>query len=142
MKITLSINSKHSMKVAYSELADLLGFFNDNPCSADFYNVLASHSASRVRVEIAAKTCLPVATLEKLAIDPSVEVVQRVACNETALKAFGVELFKTMIDRDVSVALELARWLDSMKPSVRKAVKAELMKHEDPDVRDALQVEE
>ncbi len=143
MKITLSVDSKHSMEVAYSELADFLSFFNDDPSSADFYNVLASHPASQMRVAVAEKTCLPVATLEKLATDPSIEVVQKVAGNETALKAFGAELFKTMIGRDVSVALDLARHgLDSMKPSVRKAVTAVLMRHEDPDVRDALQVEE
>lgn len=140
MKITLSIDSKHSMEVTCSELVDFLGFFNDNSSSADFYNVLASHPASRVRAAVAEKTCLPVATLEKLAVDPSIEVVQKVACNETALMAFGAELFKTMIERDVIVALELAsNGLDSIKPSVRKAVTEMLMRYEDPDVLDALQ---
>ena len=142
MKITLSVDSKHSMEVAYSELADILSFFNDNPSGADFYNVLACHPSGQMRVAVAGKACLPVATLEKLAADPSIEVVQKVAGNETALKALNAEQFKTMIGRDVSVALELARWLDSMKPSVRKAVKAELMKHEDPDVRGAISHDE
>lgn len=143
MKITLSIDSKHSMEVPDSELADFLGFFaGDNPSGTNFYSELAKHPSSRMRAEVAGKTCLPVAVLKKLAVDPSIEVVQRIARNETALQAFDAELFKAMIRRDVSVALEVVHGLDSMKPSVRKAVKAVLMEHQDPSVRKAVQDDE
>ena len=129
MKITLSINSEHSIEVANSELAYFLFFSNDNPSRADFYNELASHPASQIRAEVASKTCLPVTTLEKLANDHSIEVVKKVACNETALKLFKAETLKSMLDRDASIAFDLAqRHLHSMKPAVRELVEAELMK--------------
>ena len=139
MKITVSIDSKQSIEIGYAELSEVLFSLSDNPSSADFFNRLASHPVSEIRAIAADKTCLSVATLERLANDPSIDVVQRVAHNDTALKSFKADTFKTMIGRDVSIALDLARYYHSaMRPSVSKAVKAELLKHEDPSVRNAL----
>ena len=82
---------------------------------------------------------MPVSVLEKLALDPSIEVVQRVSSNSTALKSFSAELFKSMISRDVSIALELAQsLLDILDPIARDVIKRQLINHEDPSVRDAL----
>ena len=139
MNLTLSINQKSSIEVGYEELADFISFFNDAPSSAEFYASLAAHPASRIRSAIASKTCLSVSVLEKLALDPSIEVVQRVSSNSTALKSFSAELFKSMISRDVSIALELAQCLlDVLDPIARDVIKRQLINHEDPSVRDAL----
>lgn len=143
MQITLAINQKHSMDIGYSELADFIGLFNDNPSSAGFYSELSTHPASQIRAEVAAKTCLPLATLEKLATDASIEVVLKVAGNKTAMQSFDTDKILCMIRRDVSVALEIARYqLPYMNPFVSEAVIEELRQHDDPNVRDALNVED
>lgn len=142
MKITLAIDQQHSMEIGYSELADFIGFFNDNPSSADFYNHLSTHPASQIRAEVAGKTCLPLATLEKLAADASIEVVMKVAGNKTAMKSFDTEQILNMIRRDVSVALEIARYqLPYIQPFICEEVMEELSNHQDPNVRDAIKYE-
>lgn len=143
MKITLAINQRHSMELNDSELADLIGFFNDNPSSSDFYNELSTHPASQIRAEVAGKTCLPLATLEKLAADSSIEVVMKVAGNKAAMKSFNAEKILDMARRDVSIALEIARYqMPFIQPFISQEVIEELLQHSDPAVRDAFNIDE
>jgi hypothetical protein len=143
MKFTLAINQTCSMEIAYSELADFIGFFNDNRSSSDFYDALSEHPASRIRAEVATKTCLPITTLERLSEDASLEVVQKVASNQAAMKAFRFEVVQKMIRRDVSIALEVARYqMPYLNEWVRELVEEELLEHRDPDVREALKIED
>ena len=142
MKITLAIDQQHSMEIGYSELADFIGFFNDNSSSADFYNYLSTHPASQIRAEVAGKKCLPLATLEKLAADASIEVVMKVAGNNTAMKSFDADQILNMIRRDVSVALEIARYqLPYIQPFICEEVMEELSNHQDPNVWNAIKYE-
>lgn len=142
MKFILSVDQKASMELSYTEVADFLSFFNDNRESATFYEALAEHPSSQIRAEVAAKTCLSIETLEKLAMDKSIEVVQRVASNKRAMSEFDDELLVKMIERDVSIALEIARYqLIHIQPFVQEIIADILTAHEDPLVREALQYE-
>lgn len=67
----------------------------------------------------------------------------RVAGNKTAMQSFDTDRILDMIRRDVSVALEIARYqLPYMNPFVSEVVIEELRQHDDPNVRDALNVED
>ena len=135
IKFTLAINQNISMELEYSEVVDFIGFFNNKPSSVDFYNELSTHPASQVRSEIAGKTCLPLETFERLANDASIEVALKVAGNKTAMQTFSAEQIVNMIRRDVSVALEIARYqLPFIKLTEFEAVISELTVHDDPIV--------
>jgi len=136
MKITLSVNSKQFIEVGHSDLASFVNFMNDEPCHSAFLSALVSHPASEVRCAVAGKSCLPVESLAKLARDSSINVVRQVANNEIALNLFDQSLIQTMIDRDVSVASDLADNLNMVCEEKLDGIIYSLMHHADPQVVD------
>ncbi|MDP2762036.1 MAG: hypothetical protein Q8O64_16845 [Sideroxyarcus sp.] len=138
MKITLSIDSKESIEIERYVLARFIDFMDDDAPLSKFFSVLASHPASEVRCAVASKSCLPIDLLEKMAHDESVEVVQEVACNETALNCFDQHQLQAMIDRDVSVASQLADNLFLVNLDKRDDLIYLLNKHPDPQVVDTV----
>lgn len=136
MKITLSVNSKQSIEVGHSDLASIVHSLDDEPRHSAFFSALASHPASEVRCAVAGKSCLPVQLLEKLARDCSINVVKQVANNETALNLFDQSLIQMMIDRDVSVASDLADNLYMVCEERLDEIIHSLLQHTDPQVVD------
>jgi hypothetical protein len=137
MKITLSVDSKESIEIGHSDLADILSWLEDNTRHAFFFARLAGHPVSEVRSAVAGKTELPIETLEQLARDASIEVVRRVANNERALRLFELPLIQEMIHRDVCVAADIADNLQVVREDVREAVIQTLLHHADPRVAEA-----
>lgn len=136
MKITVSIDSKESIEMNHSDLANFVNWLNDEKQYAAFFARLAEHPASEVRSAIADKSVLPIEFIEKLARDPSIDVVCHVANNEHALATFELALIQEMIDRDVSVAVDIAENLSWVRQEVTDDVIQMLMKHPDPKVVD------
>lgn len=134
MKNTLSINSSKPVEIGHSDLASIIRILDDEPRYSDFFSALASHPASEVRCAVAFKSCLPVELLEKLARDESIEVVREVTCNEAALNLFDQPLLQVMIDRDVSVASDLADNLFMVSEEKLDRLIHSLMQHPDPQV--------
>lgn len=134
MKITLSIDSKESIEIGHSDLADILNWLEDNTRHSFFFARLAGHPASEVRSAVADKTELPIETLEQLARDASIEVVRRVANNERALRVFELPLIQEMIHRDVCVAADIANNLHVVRGDVREETIQTLLQHADPRV--------
>lgn len=137
MKITISINSKQSIEVGHSELANIVNWLADEPRHSAFFSALVSHPASEVRSAVAGKLCLPVQLLKKLASDSSINVVRQVANNETALNLFDLDLLTTMIERDVNVASDLADNLYMVCEERLDEIIHSLLQHTDPQVVDA-----
>jgi HEAT repeat protein len=135
MKITLSIDSKETIELGFSDVANFAGWLEDENY-ASFFSLLAKHPSSEVRCTAAYKSFLPLKTLRKLAIDPSIEVVRVVASNKMALKNFSASLIKKMIDRDVSVAAIIADNLHSLRDDAQVDIIVTLAKHSDPKVAD------
>jgi hypothetical protein len=136
MKITLSINSGHSVDLNYSQTTNVLCDIGDDPALADFYAEAANHPSSQVRCIVATKECLPIHVLEKLANDPHIDVVREVAQNSSALKSFSAELFIQMIARDLGIAFELADKLPLIEEeATREGVIAVMLKIGDPQLQ-------
>ncbi|PPD51382.1 MAG: hypothetical protein CTY12_08045 [Methylotenera sp.] len=108
MRITLSINSEHSIELTYDQATSVVYELDDKPALADFFAKAANHPASQMRCIVARKSCLPISVLKKLAHDSHGDVVREVAQNKTALKAFSADLLIHMMNRDFGVAFELA----------------------------------
>lgn len=132
MKITLSIDSAKSIEIGHYDLASIIRTLDDEPRHSGFFSALAFHPASKVRCAVAFKSCLPAELLEKLARDVSIEVVREVASNETALNLFDQPLLQAMIDRDVSVASDLADNLFMVCEEKLDGLIHSLMQHPDP----------
>ena len=141
MKVTLSVDSTESIEIGYSDLALIVSWLDDEPRNLAFLSVLAAHPASEVRCAAAGKSCLPAELLGKLALDESIEVVRGVACNETALRLFDQHQFQAMIERDVSVASDLANNLSMVNETSLDSLILSLLKHPDPKVADAVDFE-
>ena len=130
MKITLSVDSKESIEIGHSDLASIVRVLDDEPRYSGFFSALVSHPASQVRCAVAFKSCLPIELLKKLAHDESIEV----ASNETALNLFDKSQIQAMIDRDVSVASDLADNLFMVCEEKLDGLIHSLLKHPDPRV--------
>ncbi len=135
MNITLSLSSGQQLIVDYQMLADWLSIFDDSPASSDFYNALALHPTGRMRSAVAEKTCLSAAVLEKLAHDPSIEVVKQVACNPAALQSLTTDTFFHMMQRDMSIRRLLLSHRASMPPEVASKISQASSGHEDAEAR-------
>jgi hypothetical protein len=136
MKITLSINTGHSVDLNYSQTSNVFCDIGDDLALADFYAETAKHPSSQVRCIVATKECLPIHVLEKLANDPHIDVVRVVAQNSSALKEFSVELLIRMIARDLGIAFELADKLPLIhEESTREEIIAAIQKIEDPELQ-------
>ena len=136
MKITLSINSGHSIDLNYSQTSNVLCDIGDDPSLADFYTEAANHPSSQVRCIVATKECLPVNVLEKLANDPHIDVVRVVAQNSSALRSFSAEFLTKMIARDMGIAFELADKLPQIQEdSTREEAIVAIQKIEDPELQ-------
>lgn len=140
MKITLSIDSKETIEIGHSDLAHIVNWLDDDTRHADFFSRLAEHPASEVRSAVAIKSFLPFEALEQLARDASIEVVRQVANNERALEMFDISLIQDMINRDVSVASEMAENLSMVREYIREELAYALSKHTDPKVVDAAEI--
>ena len=139
MKTTVSIDSQESIEMKYSDLANFVNWLNDDKQYAAFFARLAEHPASEVRSAVADKAALPIEIIEKLARDPSVEVVRHVANNEHAMEKFELSLIQEMIDRDVSVASDIADNLSMVRKDATDDIILMLMKHPDPKVVETAQ---
>lgn len=136
MKITISIDSKQTIEVGHSDLANIVNWLADEPRHSAFFSALVSHPASEVRSAVAGKLCLPVQLLEELVSDSSINVVRQVANNETALNLFNLDLLLTMSGRDVNVASDLADNLYMVSEEFLPDLILCLMHHPDPQVVD------
>lgn len=137
MKITISIDSKQTIEVGHSDLANIVNWLADEPRHSAFFSALVTHPASEVRSAVAGKLCLPVQLLEELVSDSSINVVRQVANNETALNLFDLGLLTTMIERDVNVASDLADNLYMVSEECLSTIIDYLLQHTDPQVVDA-----
>lgn len=136
MKITLSIDSEHSVELGYKALVNCLDDLGDEPAQANFFNALIVHPSSNVRYILAQKECLPISALEILANDPHIEVIREVSQNKTALKAFSADLFIRMIERDFCIALELAGRLSLIKDdATREGIITAMQQSGDPELQ-------
>lgn len=134
MKVTLSIDSKKSIEIGHIDLAMIIICLNNDKRHGKFFSRLFNHPASEVRSEVATRSFLPLAELECLSRDTSIDVVQNVANNKRALKYFEAPLILKMISRDVSVATAIAYNLDKIRESARDEVIEALLEHTDPTV--------
>ena len=139
MKITLSINSKKSIEIGHTDLAMIIMCLDNDKRHGKFFSRLFDHPASEVRSEVAGLSFLPLAELECLSRDTSIDVVQKVANNKRALKYFEAPLIVKMISRDVSVATAIAYNLDKIRESARDEVIEVLLDHADPTVMEIAQ---
>ena len=139
MKITLSIDSGKSLDIGRADLETILMCLDDNKRHALFFAPLFDHPASEIRSQIAAMSFLPLDELECLSRDPSIEVVRQVAANNRALKYFKAPLILEMINRDVSVAANIADNLNDIRESAREEVIEVLLQHTDPRVVETAQ---
>jgi len=139
MKVTLSIDSKKTIEIGHSELANIICWSDDDRRHAAFFTPLFDHPASEVRSAVAGKSCLPLDELECLSRDASIDVVRVVANNKRALKMFEAPLFLKMISRDVSVAAEIADNLNRVRKSSRQDVIQALLQHTDPKIVETTQ---
>lgn len=138
MQISLSIDSQVSIDINHSNLANFVCWLDDEEKYAEFFSRLAGHPAAEVRSAVAIKSFLSHEALQQLARDSSVEVVHQVANNEKAMEMFDVSLIMEMIARDVSVAVDIANSLPTIRQYIRDEVAYVLSKHTDPKVLDAL----
>lgn len=135
MRITLSINSDHSIELNYDQAASVMYELDDKPALAGFFAEAANHSASQMRCVVARKSCLPISVLEKLAHDSHCDVVREVAQNKTALKAFSADLMIHMMNRDFGVAFELADNLSLIEDiATRDSVISSMQERGDPEI--------
>jgi hypothetical protein len=137
MKITLSIDSKDasdSIEISHADLAMIVSCSKDDLRHAIFYSRLFDHPASEVRFEVAGMSNMPTDTLELMARDTSIEVVRQVANNKRALRMFKVSLLQEMINRDVSVAADIADNLSRVHEDARTDVIQVLLQHTDPKI--------
>lgn len=132
MKITLSIDSKETIELSLSYSARIVSMLNDDEQYASFFSALTQHPSSEVRQQIAYKSYSPLKTLRHLAQDSSIGVVATVACNDTALASFKLSIFREMIERDVSVAINIAENLHVVNEEIRSEVMDILLQHDDP----------
>ena len=140
MKINITVNGKYHLELSDSDFMDIVSFLSNRPNDAAFYDVLSNHPASRVRAVVASKSFLPLSTYHKLADDPCLEVVQYLASNSAALRQFDTSTVRKLIDRDVSIAVEMAfTHINELQPSIRTSTKKYLKSHPDPAVRIALE---
>jgi len=137
MKVTAQINQGHPIALSHSVLRALISFLDDEPENQGFFDEAALHSSSQIRTEVASKLHLSAATYERLAVDPSIEVVKNIVTNSSAWKVVSVDVFKAMIRRDVGVVFELLPWgLGEMRPDLRSEVLVEIMQYDDPFILD------
>jgi hypothetical protein len=134
MKIALSVDSQETIVLSLSDSANVVGWLDECVDSAPFFSRLADHPSSEVRSAVAFKTCLPQETFRQLARDPSIDVVKNIACNESAMSQFKLPLIQEMIDRDVSVATNIADFLNLVNEEIREEVIHLLLQHDDPKV--------
>jgi len=135
MRISISINAKNSILIGSSDTAFIIGCLPDDQRHATFFSRLIDHPAAEVRGAVAAMSCMDADTLEQLAADNSIEVVQQVARNKRALRNFKKSLILKMIERDVSVAAEIAENLEEVQEDYRAEITDVLSQHPDPKVR-------
>lgn len=135
MKITLTVDSKHSVELDYQAVVSCLDDLGDEPSLSNLFGALVNHPSSNVRYILAQKECLPISALAVLANDPHIEVVREVSQNKTALKAFSADQFIRMIERDFCIALELAERLSLIEDNAtRGSVILEMQKSGDPEL--------
>lgn len=135
MRITLSINSGHSIELTYDQAASVMYELDDKPAFASFFAEAANHSASQMRCIVARKSCLSISVLEKLSNDPHSDVIREVAQNKTALKTFGADLLVHMMNRDFGVAFELADNLSLIEDvATRDSIIRFMQERGDPEI--------
>jgi len=135
MKVTLSIDSKQSTEINPSDLATIIGDLPDDLTHAILFAGLCDHPSSEVRCAVAGLSCMSSDVLESMARDPSIEVVRQVASNRFALEMFKAPLILEMINRDVSLALEIAESLALIPvDQIREKIIQTLLLHTDPRV--------
>lgn len=139
MKITLTVDSRKSVEIKHSDLANVVSWLDDDVCYGFIFSKLANHAASEIRSEVARKTTVPIEVLEQLGGDVSIEVVRQVANNDRALQLLELTQFELMINRDVSVAADIAENLSMLREDVREDVIKILLKHTDPMVVKAVE---
>lgn len=134
MKITLSIDSKETIVLSLADTENIVGWLDDGADYVPFFTRLAEHPCSEVRSAVALRTFLSRETLKQLARDPSIDVVKNIACNDSALAQFRLPLILEMIERDVSVAANIADFLDRVNEEIREEVIHSLLQHNDPKI--------
>ena len=137
MKILLTIDSKCSVEIHHSDVAGITSWLADEERNAAFFSRLSKHPASEVRASVASMNSMPLTRLRRLACDQSIEVVRQVANNDQALETFDISLIKEMIERDVSVAADIADNLSLVHEQIQDEVIDLLMSHDDPRVYEA-----
>jgi len=142
MKVTVQINQGQVIELPHPVVQLLIGFLDEDAESPKFFEELSLHPSSTIRAEVANKLQLSAATYERLAYDPSIDVVKSVIGNSSALAVLAADTFKAMIRRDVSVALELLSWgLEEMPSALRAEVWGEILKYDDSAILDAVKNE-
>lgn len=139
MKVTMTIHSNdsvpdNSIEIGYSDLATIISLLPSDKRSATFCSLLRSHPASDVRRAVANLSHMDKNTLKYLAHDNSIEVIRSVTSNSCALKKIKSSLLLKMINRDVSVALNIALHLRSIPKKTRHKIIQAMMLHTDPVV--------
>lgn len=143
MKVTAQINQGAAFELPHSAVHELIGILDEQPATQCLFEEISSHPSSQIRAAVAAKLNLSTTTYQRLAHDPSIDVVKAIAGNSSAWQVLSADTFKTMIRRDVSVTLELLTWLAyggiEMPEAVRDEVLAEIKKSDDPAIIESVQ---
>lgn len=135
MNIALSMaDSNESIEIKHSDLESVVSRLDDDVCYGFIFSRLVTHAASEIRSVVARKATVPIEILEQLVSDVSIEVVRQLANNYSALQLLELSQFELMINRDVSVAAEIAENLFMMREDVRDDVIQILINHTDPMV--------
>lgn len=128
----------HSSNLSYEALASVLNSHPDTKDSADFFEVMASHSAAYVREMVAYKDRLNKATVDKLAGDSSINVLRNLSRSAAFREHASPETVERLLNLDVEIAQNIANNLEGFEQCDIGKLATILSQHGDLGVLSAL----
>ncbi len=126
------------LPLSHENLAMVVRDIEDTDENAPIFEALASHPSRHVREEVACMDCLNEATVRRLAVDPSVDVVRALVLTDGFASHASQAQVMALIDRDTEVAELVADKLDTYEMVNPAGVLQRLLELNDTAVMAAL----
>ena len=135
IKIQLIVNNL-TIDVPDSMLNSMISDLHiDSEEGKNILEILAHHPSSQVRESVAYKDELTEETVKILAADPSTEVLSNLLSSDSAKEFLSTEEVLAIVQRDPSLARQVADSLDQFEQADQGKLADVCMKHPDPSVR-------
>ena len=139
MKTTLHIDGKAtSIELSFEDIASIVSNLPDITENVSLFDSFSLHPSAAVRENVAGKDKLSESIVHRLAKDKANHVLRSLVRSDKARECLDTEQLVSIVDRDIEAAKNIASYVESYGNADTDQVAIHLLKHTDPQVRNAL----